>query len=143
MILIIHNYKINYKPNNGNEKLRIFGEKFVEHNKDKCKIIYKNKEYDLSEFINDIDKKYNYNDITDMSFMFYECNELFSLSNISKWNTSNVDKMNSMFSGCSKLSSLPDISKWNTSNVNNMSYMFAGCKSDLKIPSNFENRNIY
>ena len=46
--------------------------------------------------------------------MFYYCNSLISLPDISKWNTSNVNNMNRMFSFCNSLISLPDISKWNT-----------------------------
>ena len=36
----------------------------------------------------------------------------------------NITDMSYMFYECSKLSSLPDISKWNTSNVKDMSYIF-------------------
>ena len=39
---------ITYKINN-EEKIKIFGRKFIENNKDKCKIIYDNKEYELVE----------------------------------------------------------------------------------------------
>ena len=78
------------------------------------------------------------NNITNMSYMFSECESLSSLPDISKWDTSNVTNMSYMFRGCKSLSSLPDISKWNTSNVNNMSYMFCDCKSSLIIPSKFK-----
>ena len=59
-----------------------------------------------------------------MSYMFYGCSSLTSLSDISKWNINNVTNMSYMFYGCSSLTSLFDISKWNTNNVTNMSYMF-------------------
>ena len=65
--------------------------------------------------------------IADMSRMFFRCNSLISLPNISNWNTANVKDMREMLYECSLLSSLPDISKWDTSNVNNMSRMFYGC----------------
>ena len=39
-------------------------------------------------------------------------------------NTNNVTDMSYMFYECSSLSSLPDISEWNTINVTNMSFMF-------------------
>ena len=42
--------------------------------------------------------------------------------------------MSYMFYGCNSLSSLPDLSKWNTSNVTNMNYMFDGCNKDLNYP---------
>ena len=76
--------------------------------------------------------------ITNMSFMFYECPSLLYLPDISKWNTSNVIDMSFMFFGCSSLSSLPDISKWNTNNVKYMSFMFDDCDSSLAIPKKFK-----
>ena len=41
--------------------------------------------------------------VTDMSYMFYGCNSLSSLPDISKWNTSNVTDMSSMFSNTLRL----------------------------------------
>ena len=71
--------------------------------------------------------------ITDLSYMFNECESLISLPDISKWNTSNVTNMNNMFYGCKSLISLPDISKWNISKVTNISYMLYLCKSLLSL----------
>ena len=45
-----------------------------------------------------------------------------------------------MFYNCELLSSLPDISKWNTNNVNNMSFMFSNCKPSLNIPLKFKKK---
>ena len=42
--------------------LRIFGKYFVKHNKNKCKIIYKNKKYKLKEYLEEIDNNYNRKD---------------------------------------------------------------------------------
>ena len=70
--------------------------------------------------------------------MFLGCSSLSSLQDISKWNTNNVTNMSNMFYYCSSLSSLPDISKWNTNNVINMSYMFDGCKIKLKIAGKYK-----
>ena len=56
--------QLNYKPLSYNsEKFRIFGKNFVNYNKDKCKIIYKNKEYELTEYFEEINNKYNHKDI--------------------------------------------------------------------------------
>ena len=38
------------------KKVKIFGKTFIENNKDKLKIIYKEKEYDIKEYMNDIDE---------------------------------------------------------------------------------------
>ena len=40
---------IKYLIKNEEEKINIFGEKFVENNKDKCKYIYENKEFELTK----------------------------------------------------------------------------------------------
>ena len=45
--------------------------------------------------------------------------------------------MSWMFYCCNKLESLPDISQWDTKNVKDMSYMFDGCSSLKKIPKKF------
>ena len=140
--------EIIYKPNKDG-KVRIFEEKFVNNNKQNCKIIYNNKEYELKEYINDIDKEYNNKDeikiklkginkVTNMSYMFSDCNTLSSLPDISKWDTSKVTDMSYMFSDCNSLSSLPDISKWDTSKVTYMNSMFSNCKNSLNIPSKFK-----
>jgi len=77
---------------------------------------------------------FNTSKVKNMSFMFYGCESLNSLPDISKWITSNVNNMSYMFSGCESLNSLPDISKWITSKVNNMSYMFSWCNSLNSLP---------
>ena len=111
-----------YKPvekKSNEKKVRIFGEDFVRYNKDKCKIRYKDEEYDLKEYFNDIDINYNNKDmikfkltgvnrIKDMSWMFYKCDLIKSLDIISPWNTSNVEYMDLLFYGCHSLISLPD-----------------------------------
>jgi len=161
-----NNNEINITYNSENkDDVHIFGKKFVENNKDKCKIVFKNKEYELKEnfhlkdYTNDKLNKlqikliniknitnmsymfsdcqllsslpdisiWKTNNITDMSYMFYYCGALSSLPDISKWNTNNVTDMSNMFNNCTSLLSLPDISKWNTSKVTNMSYMFNDC----------------
>jgi len=132
---------ITYKINN-EEKIKIFGRKFVENNKDKCKIIYDNKEYELVEELeikNNIESKLNIilkniNKITDMEDMFNGCSSLLSLPDITNWNTNNITNMSFIFCGCLSLSSLPDISKWNTNNVTNMRSMFDGCSSLSSLP---------
>jgi len=110
-----------------NSDFRIFGDKFVENNKDKCIMIINDKEYKLSEYISkEIIKNESFEIkikeieiINNMCYMFFDC---YYIPDISKWDTSNVTNMSYMFSNCYNL---PDISKWDTSNVKNMSYMFS------------------
>ena len=105
------NYK-NKGEEKGEEKIRIFGDKFVENNKDNCKIYYNGKEKELRTYIMKKDFNNNnkievilrkYKDVVDMSFMFYDCNSLLSISYITKWNMNNVTDMSYMFYGCNSL----------------------------------------
>jgi len=126
-------YEINKYSNN--DKMNIFGEKFVENNKRKSFLLIKNNLSELKEnyIIKNKNKKYIKiklfidKKITNMSYMFYNCRCLSSISDISNWNTNNVTDMNNMFYYCFHLSSLPDISKWNTNNVTNMNGIFSYC----------------
>ena len=69
---------------NGETNIRIFGFYFVENNKNICKIIINDKEYELSERYN---VKNNKNDELKIKLKGID----------------NVINMNSMFSGCSSL----------------------------------------
>ena len=123
------------------KEIQIFGTNFVNNNKNNCKMIIEGNEMELKDKINNITnnkleiKLKGIKNITNMSYMFYECSSLNSLPDISKWNTSNVNDMSGMFRNCSSLNSLPDISKWNTSKAKyNMGGMFDGCSKLSKIP---------
>ena len=69
---------------NGEEKIRIFGSKFVENNKNICKIIVNNNEYKLSKSYNAKNNNNNklkiklkgIDNISDMSYMFENCSSL-------------------------------------------------------------------
>ena len=88
------------------------------------------------------DKKYNnkndcsiiFNYVTDMSFMFFNCESLKLLPDISKWNNNNVTNMSRIFYNWWSLESLPDISKWNTFFVNDMSETFFNCRLLQSLP---------
>ena len=67
----------------------------------------------------------NTDNITNMSYMFYNCTNLTSLD-LSNFNTSNVTNMGYMFDGCNNLTSL-DVSNWDVGNVTNMHHMFNNC----------------
>ena len=111
-----------------NEPTRIFGEKFVSNNLNKCKIKVNDNWYKLSSYFslkntNEI-KLCGINEITDMSYMFYYCNTLKSLPDFDKIDTSKVNNIEFLFSKCESLESLPDLSKWNTSNIISMRNLF-------------------
>ena len=127
---------------NGKDSINIFGADFMENNKNICKMVIDNKEYELEQKYNikgNNDTKLKIrlkgiNNVTNMSWIFSECSTLSSLPDISKWNTYNVTNMSAIFDRCSILSSLPDISKWNTNNVTDMSGMFFRCLSLSSLP---------
>ena len=86
-------------------------------------------------------KKFNRNNITDMSYMFFDCLSLKQL-NLNNFNTNNVTNMYCMFFGCSSLEEL-NLDTFNTNNVVDMNYMFARCSSlkELNI-NNFNTNNV-
>ena len=158
--------------------INIFGKVFVTNNKDKCKIIINGNEFELCKKINIKINQLNnrifelklkgINNITDISFMFHNCQSLLSFSkwiahnatnmrcmffkcsslsslpDISKWNTQNATDMSCLFSECSSLSFLPDISKWNTQNATNMKCLFYNCSSLSSLPdiSKWNTQNV-
>ena len=141
-----------YKIGKDEDSVKIFYSDFVELNKNNCKIIYEEKEYDLKKEFNvkNIKKEIleirlkGIMNITNMHAMFYECSSLISLPNISKWDTTKITDMSSLFGKCTSLITLPDISKWNTSNVTNMHSLFYGCSSLISLPdiSKWDTSNV-
>lgn len=67
--------------------------------------------------------------VTDMTYMFYNCS---SLESIPLLDTSKVTNMSNMFYNCGKLITIPQL---NTSKVTNMSVMFYNCSSLTTIPA--------
>ena len=80
-------------------------------------------------------KYLNTAEVTDMSYMFWNCRNLSSLD-LTNFNTTKVENMFGMFYFCEKLSSLV-LSNFNTANVTDMSNMFSYCRnlSSLDIPN--------
>ena len=133
-ILIL--YKV--EKNENYQRIQLFGYEFVENNKDICKLIIKNKEYKLNEYINIKNIKNTklikirlkgINKIEDISYMFNGCKELYGIYNNSIWNIKNIINMDKMFLYCSSLCELKININWNTNNVYNMSGLFSGCSS--------------
>ena len=82
-------FELEYKATNGSQ-IKLFGPGFVNENKDKCKIIYNEKEYDLMEYFK-FDNNYNHNDsikiqlrinnnITDISGIFMNVKNYYQLA---------------------------------------------------------------
>ena len=116
-IELIACYK-NNKKEEEEDKLIILTKNDEKGKKISLRII--NKMKDMNEKIkkNELDlAKWNINNVTNISDLFFECSSLSSLPDISKWNTNNVTNISGLFSICISLKSLPDISKWNINNV--------------------------
>ena len=85
--------------------------------------------------------KWNTSQVTDMYMMFCDCNNLTSLD-LSNFDTKRVENMNTMFTHCSSLTSL-DVSNFDTSQVTNMGQMFLGCKELVELNiSNFDTSKV-
>ena len=129
--------KLLYKQTISKDK--IFGEVFVQNNRNNCKIIYKGKEYKLCSYLKEVTNEFIDNQfsiklkgiskITNASFMFMGCLSLFSVDDLSEWDTKNIISLEGMFLMCENIQNLPDMSKWNTKNVENLHHTFGYCKS--------------
>lgn len=71
---------------------------------------------------------FNTSKVTNMDYMFTECR---SLTTVPLFNTSNVTYMNNMFNNCYTLTSVP---QFNTSNVTGMASMFQNCSKLTSVP---------
>ena len=52
--------------------------------------------------------------------MFYYCEKIKSIGDLSNWNVSNVENMEAMFYSCEQLKSVGNLSNWDVSNVEDM-----------------------
>ena len=152
----ILNEKINemtiiYKTDKKN-KIRLFGQDFVQKNKNKCYLIIDNEKSELKEFL-EINKEQKEEIkiklceseiINDISSIFKDCTSLISLPDISNWDSKNINNMSSMFYGCTSLISFEGISNWNTTNVTDMYSLFKNCTKLKLLPdiSKWDTKNV-
>ena len=102
---------IKYEIKNKDEKIRIFGNKFVNNNYNNCKIILNGKKYNLISHLDIKDRIINgkllviklrgIKSIKNAGDLFSECSSLKSIPDISKWNTNNIKDFNEIFYECS------------------------------------------
>jgi surface protein len=130
-------YGIKDNKKDSNLKIRLLGKEFVEKNKKNCSLIINGEIEELKEEYQLPDKNTKLNvillkendNMTDMSYMFYDCENLLSISEESKWNTDKITDLSYMFYNCASLEKLTkDLENLDTSSVKNMTYMFSGCK---------------
>ena len=137
---MILKYIPNIKKDKDN-KIKLFGKKFYQNNKDNCLLGINENEYPLSEYYtlkkndmknNELEVKLiQINPLTDMSYMFRseedESIYLSEISSITNWDTSKVTDMSNLFYNCTSLKSIKGISKLDTSNITNASNLFSNC----------------
>ena len=70
----------------------------------------------------------DYKNLVNLSYWFYGCNALTTITGIEHLNTAKVHEMQSMFEGCYNLTTL-DVSGFDTSNVTDMTHMFYSCNA--------------
>ena len=102
--------------------LRILDKYFIKNNKNKSKLIYKNKKFELKEYFEEIENNYNdiiklklygINNICDMSRMFYGC---YHLSSFSEYiNKQNINDLNDIFSEDNSYTSIKEEKESNDS----------------------------
>lgn len=84
----------------------------------------------------------NTEEVTDMSYMFYECQNLKNL-NLSNFNTKNVTNMEYMFTNCTQLKTLTLTDKFNTQKVTSMRAMFSNCANIISLNlSGFDTKEV-
>ena len=135
---ILLEYKID-----GEKNIKLFGEEFVNKNKDlfieyNYQHIELKSEMKIESLENNSDKLEikikALDNINSIKGMFYECDSLRSVKGLEHININELTDLSDVFYGCKSLIHLSDISEWDTSNITNMSNIFYGCSSLETIP---------
>ena len=152
--VIYLSYKFEEKNITNNSKIKLFGDEFVDNNKENCFLIINECLIDLDRYIN-LEEIFDeipterplYLDVklierkrkvmTNLSFMFNEISTISDKSNFDNYNSTKIRNMSNMFYNCKSLKNLPNISKLRTENITDMSYMFYNCYSRNVIDMNF------
>ena len=127
----------------------IFGERFVENNKNNIELIIngiKNnliENYKLQKGENNI-KLLIKNKITNLEYMFEWCSCLKNIDGLKYLDTKDITNFKYMFCGCTSLSDINILKNWNVSNANNFEGMFNGCSllSDITELKNWNVSNV-
>ena len=143
---VVHNCSL-FNPCNPN---RIFGEEFVENNKNNILLVINGKqsklieEYNLKEGVKTNVQIIIINKLTNLEEMFSGCCSLENLEELKYLNTKEVTNFSRMFSFCSLLSDIKPLQNWDVSNGYNFDYMFHICTSlsDINPLQNWNVSNV-
>ena len=127
------------------DKIRIFGDEFIQNNCAFCKILINGIENKLREYISKTEIESNngiiqiklkgFQNIGNIRSIFKECETLLSISdNFSKLDIREIEDISYLFYGCKMIEKLPDISKWYTKDVKIMKFVFDQCISLKELP---------
>ena len=130
--------------------VNILGETFVKNNKgsliinDTITLDNLVSKYELKTGINKIKIILDKNRVSDLSYMFYNCNSLINISPLRNLDVSYVENFSGLFYFCKSLTDISPLKNWDVSNGNNFSWMFYGCESlsDISALQNWNVRNI-
>jgi len=136
-----------YKTDKEGEE-NIFGDKFVENNKNNIDLIINGNKnnlidkYKLKKGENNI-KIIIKNKISNLGHMFKDCKSLINIKDLEYLDTKDINNFAQMFEGCSLLSDIKALENWNVSNGNNFKFMFYECSSlsDIKALKNWNVSN--
>ena len=130
------NGKISYLIDNGEwHEIHTSADEFIAH--EDCSYMFR-----VTNFTSiDFGENFNTSNVTDMSYMFTNC-QLLETLNIDAFDTSNVTNMRSMFVWCHQLKKI-NVSHFDVSNVINMGFMFQHCGSLKELDvKNFNTCNV-
>ena len=119
---------------NKNRIENIFGNKFVENNKNNIELIINGvkaelvSKYELKNGENRI-KIILKREINNLEYMFYGCKCLKNIEELKYLDVGSVTNFSFIFSGCESLSDINSLENWNVSNGENFSHLFHLCTS--------------
>ena len=124
----------------------IFGDKFVENNKNNIDLIINGR---ANSLINECYLNGGENTITiiikhkltNLSYMFESCKSLKDIDELKYLDVSKTKNFSYMFSGCSSLLNFDSLQNWDVSNSYNFEGMFEGCSYLVNVEA-FQNWNV-
>ena len=148
-------YIMNYEMNQNFKNVRILGKKFVKNNKNKGKIIYKNKMYSLRSLFRFKSFKRNNlkiqmilsNNCLNKSFMFQDCSSLLEIKyngNIYNNDEYFVNNINNLYIGINKHNKINNENYERNAKIISMNEMFSNCSSLIHLPdiSKWDTSNV-
>ena len=119
---------------NKKQVVNIFGIEFVNFNRNNISLTINNKTIPIIDqlMLNSGENKIILsikNQLTNLSYMFYNCNKLKNINELKYLDTTKVTNFSYLFWGCSSLIDISCLSNWNVSNGADFSYAFTGCSS--------------